>query len=77
MRFVDAIVADFVAAPTEAAGAAAAAADEQPARAAEAIAQLDAAAREALRQRVHRVIAEARREEQNVPGAFVEVRRPH
>jgi hypothetical protein len=77
MRFVDAIVADFVAAPTEAAGAPADAMDEQPARAAEAIAQLDPVAREALRQRVHRAIAEARREEQDFPGAFVEVRRPH
>jgi hypothetical protein len=77
MRFVDAIVADFVAAPTEVAGAPAAAMEEQPARAAEAIGQLDPVAREALRQRVHRAIAEARREEQSVPGAFVEVRRPH
>jgi hypothetical protein len=77
MRFVDAIVADFAAAPTEAAGAPAAATAEQPARAAEAIAQLDPVAREVLRQTVHRAIAQVRREEQSMPGAFVEVWRPH
>ena len=75
MRFVDAIVADFVAtsAPSAAAAAPAAAADEQAA----AIGQLDPVARDALRQRVHQAIAEERREEQSMPGAFVEVRRPH
>jgi hypothetical protein len=74
MRFVDAIVAGFVGMPAPSAAAApAAAADEQAA----AIDQLDPVARDALRQRVHRAIAEARRVEQSVPGAFVEVRRPH
>jgi hypothetical protein len=75
MRFVDAIVADFVAtpAPSAAAAAPAAAADEEAA----AIAQLDPVTRDALRRKVHEEIAEARRFEQTVPGAFVEVRRPH
>jgi hypothetical protein len=79
MRFVDAMVADFVAtrAPSGVAGAPAAAADEQPALAMAAIGELDPVARDALRQKVHDEIAEARRLEQNVPGAFVEVRRPH
>ena len=73
------MVADFVAtrAPSGVAGAPAAAADEQPAVTAAAIGQLDPVARDALRQKVHEEIAEARRLEQNVPGAFVEVRRPH
>jgi hypothetical protein len=75
MRFVDAIVADFLAttAPSAAPAALAAAADEQAA----AIGQLSPVAQDALRQRVHRAIAEARRREQIEPGAFVEVRRPH
>jgi hypothetical protein len=79
MRFVDAMVADFVAtrAPSGVAGAPAAPADEQPVLAAAAIGQLDPVARDALRQKVHQEIAEARRIEQNVSGAFVEVRRPH
>ena len=54
-----------------------AAAPQQPALAMAAIAQLDPVARDALRQKVHDEIAEARRLEQNVAGAFVEVRRPH
>jgi hypothetical protein len=75
MRFVDTIVADFLAttAPGAAPAALAAAADEQAA----AIGQLSPVAQDALRQRVHRAIAEARRREQIEPGAFVEVRRPH
>lgn len=79
MRFVDAVVADFVTtrAPSGVARAPAAPADEQPALAAAAIGQLDPVARDALRQKVHEEIAEARRLEQNVSGAFVEVRRPH
>jgi hypothetical protein len=80
MRFVDSIVADFVAAPGPrgVTGAPAAPAGEQPAIAtAAAISRLDPAARDALRQKVHEEIAEARRREQIEPGAFVEVRRPH
>jgi hypothetical protein len=79
MRFVDAVVADFVTtrAPIGAAGAPAARAAEQSALATASIGQLDPVARNALRQKVHREIAEARRLEQNVSGAFVEVRRPH
>jgi hypothetical protein len=79
MRFVDAMVADFVAtrAPSGVAGAPAARADEQAAVAMAAMDQLDPVARDALRQKVHDEIAEARTLEQNVPGAFVEVRRPH
>lgn len=79
MRFVDAIVSNFVAtrAPGGAAGAPAAAGDERAALAAPEIDQLDPVTRGALRQKVHQEIAEARRLEQNTPGAFVEVRRPH
>jgi hypothetical protein len=75
MRFVDAIVADFAPTPATSAAAAApaAAAEEQAA----AISQLDPVARDALRHRVHDAIAAARRVEQNTPGAFVDVRRPH
>jgi hypothetical protein len=80
MRFVDAVVADFFATrrPLEATGAPAASTAERtaPAMAAR-ISQLAPAERNALRQKVRQEIAEARQLERNIPGAFVENRRPH
>ena len=79
MRFVDSIIADFLetGAATEAEAEAAASLADEPERVMEAIEQLSPADRAILRQRVDETIAQAREAEQQRPGAFVEVRRPH
>jgi hypothetical protein len=77
MRFVDSIIADFLAtsgAPEAEAGASLAA---EPERVIEATDQLPPADRAILREIVRAEIAEARESELQRPGAFVEVRRPH
>jgi hypothetical protein len=75
MRFVDAVIADFL--ETGAAAEAAAASPAEADRLMEAIDRLPAADRAIVREKVRDQIAQARESERQRPGAFVEVRRPH
>jgi hypothetical protein len=75
MRFVDGIVADFL--ESSAAAEAAARLAAEPEMITQATDQLAPADRAILREKVRDEIAQARADERQQPGAFVEVRRPH
>jgi hypothetical protein len=75
MRFVEGIVADFL--ESGAAVEAAAPLAAEPEMVMQAISRLAPADRAILREKVRDEIAQARENERQQPGAFVEVRRPH
>jgi hypothetical protein len=79
MRFVDTLISGYLAGrqPIQEAAVSAAPAAESPDMVMVAARLLAPPEQDVLRQKVHEAIAEARRLEQQLPGAFVETRRPH